>query len=100
MKYLVTFSFLIISSFCFGQVTEASSNSIDSSAQSPGQNPSEPKETIGIIRVNTDGAKLTKSENKDSQVLALLNKGQSLELLEIIYHVFHSKMHMAQEHSV
>ncbi|MBM3454942.1 MAG: hypothetical protein FJX80_07320 [Bacteroidetes bacterium] len=85
MKYLITFSFLIISSFCLGQVTEALSNSIDSSAQSPGQNPSEPKETIGIIRVNTDGAKLTKSENKDSQVLALLNKGQSLELLEIVF---------------
>lgn len=85
MKYLITFFFLIISSFCFGQVTEVSSNSIDSSAQSSGQNPSKPKGTIGIIRVNTDGAKLTKSENKDSQVLALLNKGQSLELLEIVF---------------
>lgn len=85
MKYLLTFSFLIISSFCFGQVTEVSSNSIDSSAQSSGQNPSKPKGTIGIIRVNTDGAKLTKSESQDSQVLESLNRGQSLELLEIIF---------------
>jgi hypothetical protein len=85
VKYLITFSFLFVSTLGFGQVTGASSNSIDSSAQSSGQNSSESKGTIGIIRVNTDGAKLTKSENKDSQVLALLNKGQSLELLEIVF---------------
>ena len=85
MKYLLMFSFLFISSFGFGQVTEASSNSIDSSNLSSGSPSSEPKRTIGIIRVNTDGTKLTKSENKDSQVMASLKKGQSLELLEIVF---------------
>lgn len=85
MKYFLMLSLLVLSSFCFGQVSEVSRNSINNSAKSYGLNSNETKKTIGIIRVNTDGAKLTKSESQDSQVLTSLNRGQSLELLEIIF---------------
>lgn len=85
MKYFLILSLLILPCFGFGQVTEASSNLKDSSNLSSDPISNESKKVIGIIRVNTDGAKLTKSENKDSQVLALLNRGQSLELLEIVF---------------
>jgi hypothetical protein len=85
MKYFLMLCFLTISSFGFGQVSEVSSNLIDNSTKSSGPISNESKKTIGIIRVNTDGAKLTKSENQDSQVLESLNRGQILELLEIIF---------------
>jgi hypothetical protein len=41
------------------------------------------KKAIGIIVVNSNLAKLTESINADSKVLAILNGGQQLELLQI-----------------
>jgi hypothetical protein len=85
MKSIFLFTFLISWSISFCQVSETKNNLIENSIQSSGPISNESKTPIGIIRVNTNGAKLTKSEGKDSQVLALLNKGQSLELIEIIF---------------
>ena len=41
------------------------------------------KKAIGIIRVNTNGAKLTESIDANSKILAIINGGQQLELLQI-----------------
>ena len=41
------------------------------------------KKTIGIIVVNSNLAKLTESIDEDSKVLAILNGGQQLELIQI-----------------
>lgn len=83
MKYYLMLSFLITSSIGFGQVIEVSSDSIDNPAQSSGPISNELKKTIGIISVNTNGAKLTETLDGDSKVLAILNGGQQLELLKI-----------------